>query len=222
MELKQYLNMIYKKLWLVIALPLAVALATAYISYFVLDRIYESNTTLYVINKKADDQSMITSNDLLVGQQLVKDYRELIKSRTVTAAVINELQLNGMSSEHLAEKISVGSKNDTRIIEIKVQDIDPQRAARIADKVGDVFISKVIDLMKVENVSVVDRAQTSSTPIQPRPLMNVIIALLAGLMAAVGIIFLFEYLDDTIKTSEDVEKYLGLTVLGTIPVFDIK
>lgn len=222
MELKQYLNMIYKKLWLVIALPLAAALATAYISYFVLDRIYEANTTLYVINKKADDQPVITSNDLLVGQQLVKDYRELIKSRTVTTAVINELQLNGMSSEHLAEKISVGSKNDTRIIEIKVQDIDPQRAARIADKVGEVFISKVIDLMKVENVSVVDRAQTSSTPVQPRPMMNVIVALLAGLMAAVGIIFLVEYLDDTIKTSEDVEKYLGLTVLGTIPVFDIR
>ncbi|MCR4435375.1 MAG: Wzz/FepE/Etk N-terminal domain-containing protein [Clostridiales bacterium] len=222
MELKQYFSIIYKRIWMVIALPLMAALASGYVSLCVLDKVYEADTTLYVINKKADSQSPIAYNDIMTGQYLVKDYRELVKSRTVTSTVIQELGIKDLTLEDLASNISVNSKNDTRIIEIKVQDKDPQRAAQLADKVGEVFINKVVDLMKVENVSIVDRAQTSSEPVKPRPGVNIAVAFFAGLMAAVGIAFLMEYLDDTIKTSEDIEKYLDLTVLGTIPVFNIK
>lgn len=222
MELKQYFHIIYKKLWIIILLPLVASMVSAYVSFYVLKPVYESNTTLYVINKKPDNQLAIAYNDIMVGQQLVKDYRELVKSRTVTSAVIDELKIRDISPESLAGHISVNSKNETRLIEIKVQDGDPQRASNIADKVGEVFINKVIDLMKVENVSVVDRAQTSGKPIKPRPMINIAIAFFTGLLAALGIVFLLEYLDDTIKSPEDVEKYLGLTVLGTIPVFNLK
>jgi len=221
MELKEYFYVIYKRIWIIILLPLAALLASAYVSCYVLSPVYESNTTLYVINKK-DDPQMALYNELLAGQYLVKDYRELVKSRTVTSTVIDELKLAGMTPERLAEKISVSSKNDTRIIEIRVQDTVPEHARDIADKVGEVFISKVVDLMKVENVSVVDRAQVPGSPVKPKPFINIAVAFFTGIMAAVGIVFLFEYLDDTIKTTEDVEKYLGLTVLGTIPEFSLK
>lgn len=222
MELKQYLKIICKRLWLIVLLPAIAGFASFYVSFYVLTPVYESNITLYVINKKADPQLAIAYNDVMVGQQLVKDYRELVKSRTVTGSVIRELQLKGFTPESLAEKISVNSKNDTRIIEIRVQDQNPVRAKDIANEVGYEFINKVIDLMKVENVSIVDSAQTPSEPVKPKPTVNIAIAVFTALLAALGIVFLIEYLDDTIKTSEDVEKYLGLTVLGTIPVFSIK
>lgn len=210
-------------MWIIIVLPLIAAGVSAYVSFYILAPVYEANTTLYVINKKADTQiSALAYNDLMVGQMLVKDYRELIKSRTVTKSVINDFKLKDLTPEMLADEVSVNAKNDTRIIEIKVQDTDPVRAERLADKIGEVFISKVMELMKVENVSVVDKAQASKVPVKPRPLINITIAFLAGLLAAVGIIFLVEYMDDTIKTSEDVEKHLGLTVLGIIPVFNIE
>jgi len=222
MELKEYFYVIYKRLWIVVALPLAASLISAYISYCVLDPIYEANTTLYVINKRDDSQLALAYNDVMVGQFLVKDYRELVKSRTVTGTVIKELKLEGMTPEALAGKISVNSKNDTRIIEVRVQDKIPERARDIADKVGEVFIGRVVELMKVENVNIVDKAQVPSKPVKPKAVINIAIAFFAGLAAAVGIVFFIEYLDDTIKTSEDVEKYLGLTVLGTIPEFSIE
>lgn len=222
MELKQYFYIIYKRLWIIVLLPFLATLASAYVSFYVLDPVYEANTSLYVINKQTDSQLSVAYSDLMAGQYLVKDYRELVKSRTVTGAVIEELKLTGITHAMLAEKISVNSKNDTRIIEIRVQDGDPERARQIADKVGEVFVNKVIDLMKVENVSVVDKAQVPTKPVNPKPVMNIAIAFFTGLMASIGIVFLIEYLDDSIKTSEDVEKYLGLTVLGTIPEFGIK
>lgn len=222
MELKQYFNIILKRVWILILIPVVTGGASAYVSLFVLNPVYESNTTLYVINKSQDPRSPIAYNDIMAGQSLVKDYRELIKSRLVTAKVIEDLKLNNMTSGALANKISVNSKNDTRLIEIKVQDVNPQRAKEIADRLAAVFVDKVIELMKVETVGIVDTATVQDAPVAPKPAVNIVIAVFAGIMASIGIILLLEYLDDTVKTSEDVEKQLGLTVLGAIPMLEIK
>lgn len=222
MELKQYFEILLERLWILILLPLVAAAAAAGISFFLLEPVYESNTTLYVINRQMDANTQLAYNDMLIGQYLVKDYRELIKSRVITSAVIENLKLDGITPAQLADKISVNLKNDTRILEIRVRDQNPERARDIADEMTKVFAVKVQDLMKVENVSIVDKASLPTAPVEPRPLYNIAIAMFAGLFAAVGIIFLLEYLDDSINTVEDVEKYLDLTVLGTIPAIDAK
>lgn len=222
MEIKQYFQIMLKRWWIIVLLPLTVSIASAYISFYVLKPVFEADTTLYIINKHYDPQIGPAYNELVVGQYLVKDYRELIKSRTVTGTVVEELKLEGMTPGILANKINVNSKNDTRIIEISIQDEDPEKAKEIADKVSEVFKSKVIDLMKVDNVSVVDAAQLPLKPVRPRPLTNIAISFFAGIMIAIGFIFVFEYFDDTIKTYEDIEKYLDLPIIGTIPVMSIK
>jgi capsular polysaccharide biosynthesis protein len=219
MELKEYLDIIIKRKWLIILLPLIVAMISAYVSFYVLDQVYEANTTLYIINKSGGSEYPIVYNDLLVGQQLVKDYKEIAKSRRITGEVIKELDLKNISSSMLSNKINVNAKSDTRLIEIKVQDNSPQMAVDIANKLAEVFTKEIMNIMKVENVSIVDIAQLPEHPIKPRPIMNIAVAFMMGLLAALGISFVIEYLDDTIKTADDVEKYLGLTVLGTIPEF---
>lgn len=222
MELKQYFNIMLKRWWIIVALTLAAGIAAALVSFFVLEPVYEASTTLYVINKQPDVQASIAYNDVMAGQLLVNDYREIVKSAAITSSVIDGLGLEGQTPEGLAEKISVDSKNDTRVIEIKVQDKDPETAVAIADKLGNVFVSKVKELMKVETVSILDSARLPKEPVKPQPYINIALAVFAALFMAIGIIFLMEYLDDTIKTAEDVEKHLGLTVLGTIPVLNMR
>lgn len=219
MELKEYLDIIIKKKWLIILLPLIATMITAYVSFYIVDQVYEANTTLYIINKSSGSEFSIAYNDLLVGQQLVKDYKEIVKSRRITSEVIEELELGNISSSMLSEKINVNARNDTRLIEIKVQDSSPQTAVDIANKLAEVFTREIVNIMKVENISIVDTAQLPEHPIKPRPMMNIAVAFILGLLTALGISFIIEYLDDTIKTTDDVEKYLGLTVLGTIPEF---
>jgi capsular polysaccharide biosynthesis protein len=222
MELKEYLSIIMKRIWLIIFLPVIVAAISAYVSFYVMDPIYEANTTLYIINKSSSPGLTIAYNDLLVGQQLVNDYKEIVKSRKITSKVIEELNLTGWSPSRLARKINVSAKNNTRVIEIVVSDSNPQLAKDIADKVAEVFKREAVNLMKVENVNIVDTAQLPENPVKPRHRMNIAVSFLIGLLAAIGIVFLVEYFDDTIKTADDVEKYLGLTVLGTIPEFSAK
>ena len=218
MELKQYFRVLLKRLWILVLMPLIAAFAASYVSIFLLKPIYESNTTIYVINKQNDFNAKLVYDDMLAGQHLVKDYRELIRSRAVTLTVIENLKLDDLTPAMLASKISVNLKNDTRIIEIRVKDGDPERTRDIADEIAKVFSIKVLELMKVENVSIIDKANLPTDPVEPRLLHNIAIAASAGLFAALGIIFLMEYLDDKINTIEDVREYLNLTVLGTIPV----
>ncbi|HOJ12367.1 MAG TPA: Wzz/FepE/Etk N-terminal domain-containing protein [Clostridiales bacterium] len=222
MELKEYLNIIIKRIWLIILLPLIASMVSAYVSFYIIDQVYEANTTLYIINKSNASELSIAYNDLLVGQKLVEDYKEIVKSRRITSEVVEELDLKNITSSMLAEKINVSAKNETRLIEIRVQNKVPQLAADIANKVADVFTREIVKIMRVENISIVDTAQLPEHPIKPRPMMNIAVAFMVGLLTALGIVFIIEYLDDTIKTTDDVERYLGVTVLGTIPEFTIK
>jgi capsular polysaccharide biosynthesis protein len=218
-ELKGYIDIILRRIWLVVLLPVLATLVSAYVSFFVLDKVYEANTTLYIINKSGGTDYPIIYNDLLISQQLVKDYKELAKSRRITSEVIKELELNNVTSSSLSGKISVNAKSDTRLIEMKVQDKSPERAKDIVNKLAEVFEREIINIMKVENVSVVDVAQLPEGPIKPNVKMNIAVSFMLGLLIALGVSFAIEFLDDTIKTPDDVEKHLGLTVLGTIPEF---
>lgn len=227
MELKQYVNIILKRLWIIILLPLVAAGTSAFVSFHIMKPVYEANSTLYVIDKNRDTDSSdsaedISYNEIYVGGALVKDYTELVKSRTVTSSVIQELELEDITPAQLAGMIRVSSKNDTRIIEISVSDNDPERAMEITNAVCDVFIEKVGELMQIENVNIVDPAVQPTEPVKPRPMINIAIALFTGIFMAAGIIFLMEYLDDTIKTNEDVERYLNIPVLANIPRLDLK
>lgn len=222
MDIKDFFSIFFKRIWVIIVIPLTAVAISSYLSFFALDNVYESDTTLYVINKKVDIHGPIAYNDLMVGQQLVNDYRELLKSRTVTGSTIEKLRLTEeLTPAQLADKINIGTKNDTRVIQIKVKDKNPERSSDIANTLGEVFIKKAVEIMKVENVNIIDRAEIPQKRSSPRPLINILIAFMAGLILSMGIAFLAEYLDDNIKTSEDVEKYLDLTVVAIIPVFDI-
>ncbi|MDF2524681.1 MAG: hypothetical protein K0R31_2322 [Clostridiales bacterium] len=223
MELKQYFFIIYKRMWLIILIPVVTGIVSAFVSFVVLIPVYESNTTLYVINRTlGNDSTTITNSDLMVGEALVKDYRELIKSRIVTGMVVEELHLTDLTDSTLAGKVNVNLKGNTRVLEIKVEDSDPERARDIANKFAEVFIKKAVPLMKVDNIEVIDKAIASTEPVKPKKLTNVLLAVFIGMFASIGVIFLIEYLNDTIKTNEDVRQQLGLTVLGTIPVMDIE
>lgn len=220
MEIKTYLNILVKKLWIVALIPLLVAAFTAAASFYLFEPVYESSMTLFVMNKNPD--TGLTYDDILASQQLIKDCREIIKSKSITEAVIDQLNLEDLSVEDLAQMITVNLKNDTRIMEIKVRDTNDVRAKEITDRIGMLFEMKVMDLMILQTLDVVDYAEIPHKPVSPRPVANMFIAFSIAFFLVLSVIFLLEYLDDTFNNSEDVEKYLGLNVIAVIPSLDME
>lgn len=205
--------------WYIPAISIVLCLAAAYtISFYLMDPVYQSNTTLY-IGKKIDKDVVISYNDMILNSQLVKDYRELVKSRFISKPVIEQLGFSDMSVEQLAKKLNVQNKNDTRIIEISTKDTDPKRAMDIANTVAEVFKSKVIEIMQVDSIQIIDKAEKPINPVSPDKTLNLIIAFIMGITIGLFIVLSIEFFDNTVKTLEDIEKYLNLPVIGTIPAF---
>ena len=127
-----------------------------------------------------------------------------------------------MTAQALTGKINVANEKDSQVISVTAEDKDPKLARDIANATADVFKGEVAKIMNVDNVTVLSKAEVAEnqSPIKPRPMLNVAIAFVVGLMAAVGLAFLLEYLDNTVKKEEDVENLLGLPVLGIVARMD--
>ncbi|MDP4179703.1 MAG: Wzz/FepE/Etk N-terminal domain-containing protein [Bacillota bacterium] len=221
MNYERILRLIIKKLWLVILLPVLTGSLGAYYSFNVVKPIYEANTTLYIVSKNVDTSALRAQySDNLVTLEMVKDYEELMKSDAIISKVIDELKLN-CQPEDLAQQLSVGSKHDTRIMEITVQHNNPKTARDIANKLAEVFMREAERLIRVENIDVVDQAKLPKKPINSKSFKYILLALIAGLATALGIIFGLEYLNNKIRLPEDIEKKFNLPVLGNIPDLDI-
>lgn len=223
MELMQLLMMMQKRIVFIIVVPILAAIGAAVVSCNFMTPLYEASSSVYIVNQNDNvSGELLTYQELLTNQQLVSDYRELIRSKMITKEVIGQLKINDISPSKLISRITVNSKNDTRVLVIRVIDTDPVRAKNLADKIGQVLEEKSGEYVKANNVKIVDEAEVPTSPIKPRPLVNTAIAFLLGLFSTVGLIVFIEYINDTIKTREDVETIMGINVLGTIPLFNIK
>ena len=222
MNIKKYFKILYKNIWLVILTPLFSVVITCLFCKFAMKPVYESSESLYVISANSGISPYVGGYDsVMVDQQLLKDYSELIKSNHVTTAVLDALSITNLTREDLKNKVTVELKNDTRILIIKVQDEDPFMAKSLTETYSQVLVDQAISWLNTNSLSVIDHAEKPDKPVKPDFLLYSLIAVVVGLLASIGIIFSMEYLDDTIKTVDEVEECMGTFILGTIPSFEI-
>jgi len=203
------------KRWkLIVFMPLLAALVSFLVSVYVIPPQYSASTTLMVM--RPTDTAQILFQDVQVSRQLVQTYREIARSRRVLMVAIANNSLP-LSVEDLRKEIDVVSLRDTELITITATDTDPQMAALIANGVTIAFMEEIVEIMQVENINLVDPAVEPLEPVSPRVPLNVAVALLVGLMAAVGLAFLIEYQDRSLKEPDQITQLLELPVLGVIP-----
>lgn len=220
LDLAELLLVIWQKMYLVILVGIICA-GIAYMGTKILiTPLYTSTTKMYVLSKQ-DESTAITYSELQTGTQLTKDYMELVKSRPVLEKVIDKLNLE-MSAEELKRTITVDTPEDTRILVVSVENEDPELAKTIADEIREAVSIQIKSIMAVESVNTVEEANLPEKKSSPNTLKNTMLGGIIGCILVVGIITLLYVLDDTIKTPDDVEKYLGLNVLTSIPIYNRK
>jgi capsular polysaccharide biosynthesis protein len=218
-SLKELFEIIKKRLNIIVSITFLATAFSGFISYFFMTPIYEVSTQL-LVNRSQPEQSYNYS-ELQTNLQLVNTYSVIITSPRILDIVKEELNLD-LTLNELKEKINVQSEKDSQVVNVSVQDEDPKRALLIANKIAEVFQREIVSIMKVDNVSILAKAEIPEnlSPVKPKPMLNMAIAFVVGLMAGVGLAFLLEYMDHTLKTEQDIEKYLQLPVLGVITTFD--
>lgn len=205
-----------KKRWkLIILLTLIAALISGTISYFLLTPVYESSTQILVNQKQSENQ--LDSTQIRSNIDMINTYSVIIKSPAILEKVIDELELD-QSVDQLSQKITINSQENSQVFSLTVQDSNPSKAVDIANTVSETFQKEIKDIMNVDNVSVLAKAETKEnpTPVKPNSILNIAIAVVVGLIAGVGLAFLLEYMDNTIKDEDDIERLLELPILGSI------
>lgn len=219
MELQEYLQILKKRWVLIFIITLTATMISAGVSSFIIKPTYKADISVILGNVITEtDSSIRTMNydDVIMYQMLVKTYIELAKSRTVAENAINSLKLN-IKPEALQKMISVSPKGDTEFLTIAVRSKNAEQAMLIANQLAKSLKEISIPVKRVDNVQILDPAQLPTAPDSPRVMLNMAIAFFLGLIVSVGLVFLFEYLDNTVKTQEDIEKLLGIPVIGVIP-----
>ena len=178
---------------------------------------YTSVTKLYVMAKNDDSSASATYSELQSGSMLTKDYMELVKSRPVLEKTISKLKLD-VTPEELAGMITTETPTDTRIMSISVTDDDPKEAKQIADTLRKAVSVQITEIMNADSVNTVEEGNLPTSPSSPNVKKNMMLGAMLGLVISMGFVVLIFLLDDTVKTPDDVEKYLGLNVLVSIPI----
>lgn len=215
-DLLELFHVIRARLWIIILTGILTATTAGLISNFLLTPIYTSTTKLYILNKSTSITSLALQ-DLQLGAQLTQDYMVLVKSRPVVSQVIENLELN-MKYEEMVNLISISNPTNTRILELTAEYPDPYLAKRIVDEFAAVSTSRIAKIMDTSEPTVVEEGFMQTNPSSPNVKKNIVIGGFIGVFLAAGIIVVLYLLDDTIKDSDDIEKYLGLNTLGLIPV----
>lgn len=214
-DLLELVGIVLRKWWLIlIFVVIAGGIAFYFTSNYVTPT-YQAESKLF-IGKEADILGEFSLTDLNIDSKLVVDYRELLKTRKVTEEVIQELGLN-VSTNRLISNLSVVTISDSRLMSIRFVDSNPEVAAAITNKLSEVLVESAVDIIGIQNVQIVDAAIVPTYPIGPNITTNVAIAVVLGGMLALFVIFVLHLVDNTIKKEEQLEKKLGVPVLGIIP-----
>lgn len=203
------------KIPLIIAVGLFTALTAFMCTTFIMTPNYESTTKIYILSRQNSDN--VTYSDMQVGTQLTQDYAELIQSRFVLEEVIEQLGLD-MDYSTLKEKVSVNTPADTRILSITVTDGNPVAAMRIANAVREASGVHIQNVMDIEAVNVAETANLPTEKSSPNIGKNTMLGGMLGVLIVAAITVIAYLTNDTIKTAEDVERYLGLSTLAIIPL----
>lgn len=219
-NLKELFQYIISKIYIVLAITIAVVAGGFVYSNYIKTPLYRSTTKL-VLTSEATSTTKITTSDVTLSNNLVKTYSEIIKSHDVLAHVIENLGLN-MSVDQLAGKISVNSTNSTQLITVAVSDKDNFTAQKIANELSLVFKNEIIRLYKIDNVQIVDQASLAAAPYNVNKIKEIFTFFAVGLAFGLATVVIKFYLDNTIKNASTVEDRVGLVVLGVVPTVEKK
>lgn len=213
LDLNELFQRLGKRLGMIVVITLLSTVLAFVVSNYLLSPKYEAE--IGIIIGKEDTSKETTSSDVTMYQSLMETYRSIaITNRVAEDAAV---KLRGIEAEDLLRNTTVTTESGTMIMNIAVRDGDPELAHRAVEAYGASFIKRAGELMPSGEVTIMDSSKVPTRPVSPNVKLNVAIGFMVGLMGSVGLALLLEHFKNTIVSIEDVERNLGINVIGVIP-----
>lgn len=206
----------YWKIIVLMAL-LTGAIAFAVSKYLMVPK-YESTAELCILTKT---NSITSLADIQIGTSLTNDYIVVVKERPVLDQVIDNLGLSD-NYNSLKNRVVVNNPTNSRLLQITVTDTDPNRAKAIADEIAAVASDFIQEKMAQTKPTTTQHGYADGAPISPNVTKNTLLGAIAGGFVTLAIVIITYLFNDTISGPEDIEKKLGMNVLGTLPLEEVE
>nr|WP_255654818.1 Wzz/FepE/Etk N-terminal domain-containing protein [Cohnella sp. REN36] len=218
-ELKQYLKIIRKKLWLIALIVVVVCVLVGVKSYVFTTPLYQANAKI-IVNQvsKSGGSATVNYSDVQTNIMLINSYKEIIRSAAILNKVVETYPDLKASPREMASNISVSSANNSQVMNLTYVDTSYREAAKKVNAIASVFKDQIPSIMKVDNITILNQAEenASGSPINTNPIVTLLIGFVVSIMLALGLVFLLDYLDQTYKTEAELEEDLGLPVLASV------
>lgn len=212
-DLSDLIKAVWHRFWLVILALLIGGAAAFSVATYLITPQYQATATIYIFSKTTSITSLA---DLQIGSQLTQDFQIIAKTRDVIENVILELNLDTTYAQ-LAKNVSVVNPSSSHMLQVTVVDTDPERAAAISNKLSDKLRDQIAEIMNTDRPSVVQRATVPKNQSSPDVQNMTAMGAMLGALLAVALICVRHLMDDTIKSSDDVHRFLNLDVLAEFP-----
>ena len=219
-NISEILYALKKRYKIIIAITLAFTIIAALVSFFVIKPKYEVTTKLFIGKEQSKTQDF-NSNDITMYQKLLSTYAEVVTTNDLVEKAIEKGKIDETVKD-VKEGLKVTPRADTQILEISYTGTNKEEAVDIVENITDQFIKESKKLIPNGNIKIIQKAKMPEKPVSPNKKLNILIAFVLGLMVSIGLSLLLEFMDNTYKSKEELEKVVDLPVLGVIPELDVE
>lgn len=216
-DIKRIIEIIFsKKLIITLIILLSVTLGYVY-SYYYKKPEYKSSVTILLVADENKTDKSLTQTDVNLNNGLISTYSSIAKSSSILQKTIQNLNLDIPVSK-LEQNVEAKQIDNTQFLEISVKNESPERAKNIANELAEVFTEQIKEIYNLQNISIVDKAETEENPCNINHMKDMIIFGFAGIVLSIIIVMIIYMFDDTVKEQKDIEKNIKLRTIGTLPV----
>ncbi len=200
-------RLLFRYLWVLLLVTFIASAAGFCVSYFLTVDTYEAQSTLYVMMPEPEGK-YTTYTDIVGSGMIIFDVNELAKSNSLLLDVRKRMAadyptIRNLTYEALLEKVSIVVKTETRIVNIKVTDPDPQVAAAFANNIAIVVKERFAVLLRMDAIQIVDPGLVPNTPTNASPLRYTLLSLLGGLLLSLGVILFVDRIRRELEAEND-------------------
>ena len=219
-NLKDIFNIFWdRKIGIIVIILTCIVIGFIYTTFFVNPVYKATSTAILTSNSGEEGQTSVTQSEVTLNNSLLSTYRGIATSDSVVSKVISNLGLN-ISAENLKNQITVTSTTNTQIIQITVENANAELAARIANEIRQVFTERVAELYDMQNIKPLDDAKVPTAPSNINHTKDIIMFMAIGVVLGIIYAVIANLLDNTVKSSSDIEKATGLNVIAEIPIYE--
>ena len=214
-DLMELARLLWAHIVQIVAVAVAAALISLLVCMFVLTPKYQASINM-IVNTRQEGTSTFTNDNFNSAKNLISTYAVIIKGNTVLNEVIDELDLD-MTYGQLYKMVVVDSVDSTQIMKITVTDTDAERAGKIVQTIADIVPDVLVEKVEAGSCKTVSDVAINPNKVFPQTKKYVALAGVLGAVVVCAILVLEHLLHDTVVDDDDVQKKLGLPVLGLIP-----